>query len=89
MKYTWKTHLQLVNEAEEFLSMLRIDNHTNAIYDLLHVLVSQEGKDPVRWICDHKSLLSKIARYDFISSLPENLYTEARNSMRQQLKEAA
>lgn len=89
MKYTWKTHLQLVNEAEEFLSTLQIDHHTNAIYDLLHILVSQEGKDPVRWICAHKLLLNRVARYDYISSIPEDLYTEARNSMRQELTEAA
>jgi hypothetical protein len=80
-KYTWKQHNELVQEAGQFIASLDLDPDTNAIYDLLHMITARDGKDPAKWICNNKELLKRIACYDYISSIPEELFLEAKRTM--------
>jgi hypothetical protein len=88
-KYTWKQHNEIVKEAGEFIAGLQLDVETNAIYDLLHIITARDDKDPAKWICSNKELLKRIACYDYISSIPEELYLEAKRSMGSKLYMAA
>jgi|GEM_PF-4238926 len=88
-KYTWKQHNEIVKEAGEFIASLELDVETNAIYDLLHMISAKDDKDPAKWICNNKELLKRIACYDYIASIPEDLYQEAKRSMGRKLTMAA
>ena len=85
-KYTWTQHLQRVKEANDFISELKLDPDTNALYDLMHLLISKEGKDPVKWICQNKNLIARVSKYEYISAIPDDLYMQVKETVQHHIR---
>lgn len=70
-------------QAKEFLEQLNIDEHTNALWDVLHLARWHQGIDWIRWMDENKPLVEMLIKYKYISMCPDELLNEIRRSFRE------
>jgi len=71
-----------LKEACDFLEGLNINEHTNALWDVLHRARWHKGIDWVRWMDENKPLVYKLIVHDYISKCSEELQREVWDSIK-------
>ena len=79
---SWQIHVNMVFEIDEYIKNLNIKQSSNALWDILHIIIWHKGIDPVRWIDWNKELIKKISSYKYLYEIPEDIKTDIQISLR-------
>lgn len=68
-------------KAREYLEQLNIDEHTNALWDVLHQARWHKGIDWLRWMDENKAIVEKLITHSYFSVCPDDLKKEVWDSI--------
>ncbi len=75
------SYLHGLTDTKEYLEQLNIDEHTNALWDVLHQARWHKGIDWVRWIDENKPLVQKLITHKYFPLCPDELKKEVWKSI--------
>lgn len=61
-----------LQQALNYLNQLQIDENTNALWDILHIIRWHKAIDYVMWLDDNKDLVAQIIPYPYFKDVPDS-----------------
>ncbi len=78
-----KGFIYLLEEVKTYLEKLLVDEHKNALNDVLHIASWHKGIDWVRWVNENKEIINELIKYDYFINCPETLRDKTWESIRE------